>query len=309
LVRGEFEDVLANIATAEEFTARRHLVGYDGNFRVARGRLALERGDYATAAEQLEERIGEDLVHPALGALLMGDAARAVEILDQLALPLEPGSPVQHIEAELQPHLVASHAYAGCGDRRRSKAEAWRELEIRRRYGPPARLAEALRRASSFLPAREGLELLEEAVRLAEETPCRPVLARVLVSYGAALHRSGHAAEARETLYRASDLASEMGLERVRRRAEESLSMAGGRQRRARLHGPESLTTSQREVATLAAEGLTNREIAERLFVTIKTVETHLMAVFRKLGIRSRDELREVLPLVETPTESPAPTP
>ena len=72
--------------------------------------------------------------------------------------------------------------------------------------------------------------------------------------------------------------------------------LAGGRPRRA----PRTAARrrSRRRSArwpSLAAEGLTNREIAERLFVTIKTVETHLMAVYRKLGIRSRDELAEAL--------------
>ena len=134
------------------------------------------------------------------------------------------------------------------------------------------------------------------------------MLARVLASYGAALVRTGRDAEARDVLYRATDLASEMGMDRVRRRAQEWLAQAGGRPRRHRLRGPDSLTGSQREVASLAAEGLTNREIAERLFVTIKTVETHLMAVYRKLGIRSRDELSEAL-LATTPTREPVATP
>lgn len=308
LARGEFEDVLAEIATAETFTSRRHLVGYDGSHRLARGRLALERGDYATAAVQFSERSGEDLVYPALGALLSGDATRAIEILDQLELSCEVGAPVDHIEAELQPHLVASHAFERLGDRARAAAEARRELDVRRRYGPPARHADALRRVASFVPAREGVDLLEEAAKLAERTPCRPMLARVLASYGAALVRSGRAAEARDVLYRATDLASEMGMDRVRRRAQEWLAQAGGRPRRRRLRGPDSLTESQREVASLAAEGLTNREIAERLFVTIKTVETHLMAVYRKLGIRSRDELSEAL-LATTPTREPVATP
>ena len=92
---------------------------------------------------------------------------------------------------------------------------------------------------------------------------------------------------------RAVDLASEMGMERVLQRAQQELLLAGSRPRRARLTGPTSLTESQREVASLAVDGLTNREIAERLFVTIKTVETHLMAVYRKLGINSRDELED----------------
>jgi DNA-binding CsgD family transcriptional regulator len=87
------------------------------------------------------------------------------------------------------------------------------------------------------------------------------------------------------------DLASEMGMTRVAQRAQQELLLSGSRPRRARLTGPTSLTESQRQVASLAVQGLTNREIAERLFVTIKTVETHLMAVYRKLGIRTRDEL------------------
>ena len=82
-----------------------------------------------------------------------------------------------------------------------------------------------------------------------------------------------------------------MGLARVLEHTRQELLLAGSRPRRTRTTGPTALTEAQREVAALAAEGLTNREIAERLFVTIKTVETHLMAVYRKLGIRSRDEL------------------
>ena len=84
-------------------------------------------------------------------------------------------------------------------------------------------------------------------------------------------------------------------MRRVRERAQRALVAAGGRPRRERLRGPASLTSTQAEVAGLAAAGLTNREIAEQMFVTIKTVETHLMAVYRKLGIRTRDELPPLL--------------
>ena len=59
--------------------------------------------------------------------------------------------------------------------------------------------------------------------------------------------------------------------------------------------GVESLTPSERRVAQLAASGLTNRAIAQSLFVTVKTVETHLAAVYDKLGIRSRQQLPEAL--------------
>jgi DNA-binding CsgD family transcriptional regulator len=231
-------------------------------------------------------------------------------MLEQLDLSVQPGSSLRQIEVELQPHLLASHAYALLGHRERAAAEARRELEIRRRYGSVARLAEALRRAATFVPVREGIGLLEEAAELAESTPARPVLARVLASYGSALRELGSIAEARELLSRAADLASEMGMERVLQRAQQELLLSGSRPRRMRLTGPTSLTESQRQVASLAMAGLTNREIAERLFVTIKTVETHLMAVYRKLGIRNRDELgpalRPLEPMVEQPAASTA---
>ena len=66
---------------------------------------------------------------------------------------------------------------------------------------------------------------------------------------------------------------------------------AGGRPRRPTFTGVEALTASELRVARLAAEGATNREIAQRLFVTQKTVETHLRHVFQKLSVHGRDEL------------------
>ena len=297
--RGAFEDATAQIEAAEEFTTRHRVIGFEGLHRFSRGRIALEQGDYALAATLLKDRIGEDLVSPALGALLSGDADRAVSMLGELELSVEPGDPLHQIEVELQPHLLASHAHALLGHRERAAAEARRELEIRRRYGSVSRLAEALRRAATFVPVREGVQLLEEAMLLVESSPARPIQARVLASYGAALRAVDRVPEARDVLSRAVDLASEMGMERVLQRAQQELLLAGSRPRRARLTGPTSLTQSQREVAALALQGLTNREIAERLFVTIKTVETHLMAVYRKLGISSREELGSAL--VPTP--------
>ena len=84
-------------------------------------------------------------------------------------------------------------------------------------------------------------------------------------------------------------------MERLRESARQELVLAGGRPRRTRISGPRSLTAAQQQVARLAAGGRSNRQIAEDLFVTIKTVETHLGAVYRKLVITSRDELAEAL--------------
>ena len=148
------------------------------------------------------------------------------------------------------------------------------------------------------------MDLLAEALELAESTPRRPVIARVLASYGAALHRVERIPEAREALYRAVDLAGEMGMERLRERAHQELVLAGGRPRRTRATGPQSLTAAQQQVARLAAGGRSNRQIAEELFVTIKTVETHLAAVYRKLGIATRGELATMLRTSREPNQA-----
>jgi DNA-binding NarL/FixJ family response regulator len=86
-----------------------------------------------------------------------------------------------------------------------------------------------------------------------------------------------------------------MGMARLRDRTHRELVLAGGRPRRTRATGPQSLTAAQQQVARLAVAGRSNRQIAEELFVTIKTVETHLAAVYRKLGIAARVQLVDML--------------
>jgi len=90
-----------------------------------------------------------------------------------------------------------------------------------------------------------------------------------------------------------------MGASGLADRAHEELVVAGGRPRRERrmLSGRESLTASEDRVAAMAAEGLSNREIAQRLFVTIKAVQWHLRNVYRKLEVDSREELPAALEL------------
>ena len=87
--------------------------------------------------------------------------------------------------------------------------------------------------------------------------------------------------------------------------AETELRATGARPRRILLTGVDSLTASERRIAELAGQGLTNREIAQALFVTARTVEGHLTSVFRKLDLDSRDQLAAALvsgPEVKTDT-------
>ena len=108
---------------------------------------------------------------------------------------------------------------------------------------------------------------------------------------GAALRRRGERVAAREPLRAALDLADAGGLAAVARHAREELQVSGARVRRPALSGVDALTPSERRIADPAAKGLSNPEIAQTLFVTVKTVEMHLGHAYRKLGIRSRRDL------------------
>ncbi|HEX6022969.1 MAG TPA: helix-turn-helix transcriptional regulator, partial [Solirubrobacter sp.] len=118
---------------------------------------------------------------------------------------------------------------------------------------------------------------------------------RALVELGALLRRRGRTEAAREPLRAALHIADRDGAVRLAERARGELRAAGARPRRAALSGREALTTAERRVATLAAEGRTNRQIAQELFVTQRTVETHLTHTFAKLNISSREELAAAL--------------
>ena len=116
-------------------------------------------------------------------------------------------------------------------------------------------------------------------------------LARALVDHGAALRRAGERAHSREPLLEGLELAATCGASALVEHARTELRAAGARPRRVARSGVESLTPSERRVAVLAAEGLSNAEIAQALFVTVRTVEMHLSAAYRKLEIASRAAL------------------
>ncbi len=100
---------------------------------------------------------------------------------------------------------------------------------------------------------------------------------------------------AREPLREALELARRCGAATLARRAYDELLATGETVRRHSPIGVESLTPSERRVSRMAASGVTNRQIAEALFLTIKTIESHLAAAFDKLGVHSRGELPRAL--------------
>jgi DNA-binding NarL/FixJ family response regulator len=105
------------------------------------------------------------------------------------------------------------------------------------------------------------------------------------------LSRSGQRREGRDRQRRAIKLASEHGAVVLAEHAMAELNAGPGRRARIELTGPRALTAAEWRVCRQAAEGHTNRELAQALFVTEKTVERHLSSAYTKLGIRSRYQL------------------
>jgi DNA-binding NarL/FixJ family response regulator len=142
--------------------------------------------------------------------------------------------------------------------------------------------------------------LLGEATEVLAGPDTRLEQARALADLGSLLRRNNRRVEARQLLRQAVDAAHHAGAAALARQAETELRATGARPRRVLLSGLEALTASERRIAELAADGLTNREIAQTLFVTAATVEGHLTNVFQKLDVHARTALPAAL---ATPTQ------
>ncbi|AJE33891.1 transcriptional regulator [Corynebacterium humireducens NBRC 106098 = DSM 45392] len=137
-----------------------------------------------------------------------------------------------------------------------------------------------------------GIRRFEEAVEQIESLTMPTYQARILYEYGRVLRRLGRRRQADEIFARAGDVFAAMGATEFVNRC--------NRERRAgglgtRTTGAGGLTPQEQEIAKLVAEGATNREVARELFLSTKTVEYHLTRVYRKLGVRTRNELPRVL--------------
>ena len=187
----------------------------------------------------------------------------------------------------------AAEALVILGDTAEAQRLAREQLELSERLGTPGARGAALRVLART--TTEPIPHLEQAVEMLAGSPARLEHTRALVALGAALRRANRRAEARAPLRSALEQADRSGMLLLARRAREELNAAGARPRRSALSGPGALTPAEHRVAQLAARGHGNRAIAERLYVTQRTVETHLTHVFQKLDIGSRAELAAAL--------------
>ncbi len=135
--------------------------------------------------------------------------------------------------------------------------------------------------------------LYRESIEHLSGTRLRPQLARTHLLYGEWLRRERRRTHAREQLRTAHELFTEFGAEAFAERARLELAATGEHARKRTVETLDQLTPQETQVARLAAQGETKREIAARLFVSPHTVEYHLKKAFRKLGVKTRTQLAQ----------------
>jgi DNA-binding CsgD family transcriptional regulator len=185
-------------------------------------------------------------------------------------------------------------ALVALGDLDTARSLAREQLALAERTALPEARGVALRALAHTASPGDAVDLLGRAVGLLAPSPARMEHTRALVEHGAALRRVNRRTAAREPLRGALELAERGGMRRLANRARVELQACGARPRRSALTGIDSLTPAERQVATLVAAGHGNREIAQQLYVTRRTVETHMTHVYAKLGISGRTELGQL---------------
>jgi DNA-binding CsgD family transcriptional regulator len=262
--RGDLEEASRVLLDAgfPETLRPNFLVGF---YQLARGRLRVETGS-------VEQGIG--------------DLRRAGEVAQLVRADNPAFRPWRRWSAEGLRRL---------GEVDAAKALIQEELELANRWGASHTIGPALRQQGLVIGGDEGLHLLHEAVTTLARSGAPVEHAHALIDLGAALRRSNSRTQARASLREGARIAEESGALGLAERANQELAATGARPRKLLQTGIDALTASERRVANLAAEGLSNKEIAQQLFVTVKTVEVHLSNVFRKLMIDSRGQVAAAL--------------
>ncbi len=259
--RGELQESAALLGTMEEEPAGTHYTNPLG----ARARLRALQGNWegalADARRVGRNRLNDGQVNPAMAPW----------------------------------RSMAAIALLNLGRREEALELTSEEVTLARQGGAQRAVGIALRAHGVVVGGEEGLALLTESVEVLKDSPAELEYARSLCEMGAAIRRVGRRAAARDPLREAADIAARCGATVVANRAREELLASGARPRRTALKGIEALTPSERRVCELATEGLTNREIAQALFVTVKTIEDHLRNSYGKLGVAGKKDLPDAL--------------
>jgi DNA-binding CsgD family transcriptional regulator len=300
LTYGEIDEAISSARQASETQIswgqdRSGVLSYSSAFLA---RALLEQGDVEGARQALQRR-GDPT--PGADGWLMWMLAEAeillaeerhievIRVIEDSARYLErcPNP------AWLPWRTVLARSLAAIGRVAEAKALIEDDLSFARQWGAPGPIGRALRVSAELDGGDEPR--LREAVDVLSNSLCRLELAKALAALGRTVRISRRPSEARDLLRRALEIAESCGADALAAQVRTELQAAGARPRSAERSGVGSLTPSELRVATFASEGKSNRDIAQALYVTPKTVEVHLSSVYRKLGIRSRAALANAL--------------
>jgi DNA-binding CsgD family transcriptional regulator len=303
LRRGELTDAVLDgtegLAAAERWGAAAGIPWCAGNL----ARAQIETGDLdgaertlarvAPPAGEVPDQIGWDALLRTRAILRMarGDPRGCADLTLEAVRRFEPRSR-RWIGWRSQ---VALCLTALGEEREQAVALADQDVRLARASASPGALGEVLRTRGVVLGDEAGEESLREAVAVLEGSTAKLERAHALVELGAMLRRAGRRREAREPLRGGLGLARTCGAAPLAERAEDELRATGASLRSVIRVGVDSLTTSERRVSQMAASGMSNKQIAQALFVTVKTVETHLSRSYEKLDVTSRARLAAAL--------------
>lgn len=276
-VRGEQDKVEQLAADAERVALAWGAVGLLGLVQYARGMLALTLGRHAEAFEQLRRifELGDPAHHHMICTFTIGDLAEAA-------------------------------VYSGHQRYARAELERLKPLVER---APSPWLQVVMRYAHARLADDDAAEAMFAQALGQDLTGWPFVRARLQLGFGEWLRRQRRAAESRAPLRAARDVFDALGVEPWSERARQELRASGETSRR-RVPGTlHELTPQELQIVQMAADGLSNGDIAQRLYISRRTVESHLYRVYPKIGVTSRAQLQDTLKHLDGawPTESGGP--
>lgn len=265
--------------------------------------IAAVRGDEeaATAAAAEAERVviplGANFILTAVqfarGLTALG-AGRHLDAYEELLRTHDPQDPAfhHHMRWWAITDLAEAAAHSGNADEGRRLLD---ELAPLAEKTPASWIQLGLRHARAVLADDEDAEALFQLALNAEVNRWPYQRARLLLAYGAWLWRQRRVAESRTPLRAARDAFDALGASAWGERARQELRASGETSRSRMPEARDQLTPQELQIAQMAAEGLTNREIAQQLYLSHRTVGSHLYRLFPKLGISSRAQLSSVL--------------